>query len=120
MAAAELRSGAPQLSSTYEDRRTTMRTEQTTSRRNITSPNFAAVSRKPKLADLIHNRSVTKAAAEAAITELSRVEDKNRDASGAFIRPKTPKVSGGMTEAVTVIVGDKRNEHPASEWFFTN
>jgi len=72
------------------------------------------------LAVLIENLRVTKAAAEEACSAQSVAEDKHRRPDGGFARPTRPRVCGGISDPTTIIVGDKRTELPAKEWFFSN
>lgn len=74
---------------------------------------------EPTLADLINNLAITKAAAEAACTALSECEEKYRDPDGNLAAIKQPKVRGGMTKGLTMIVGEEpKLISPPYEWFF--
>jgi|tagenome__1003787_1003787.scaffolds.fasta_scaffold20918725_4 hypothetical protein len=74
---------------------------------------------KPILAELIDNLRVTKGAAEAACTMLSDTEEKYRDADGNLACVVTPKLYGGMTKGVRLIVGEEpKLVSPPHEWFF--
>jgi hypothetical protein len=70
------------------------------------------------LAALIENLRVTKTAAEEACSAQSAAEEKHRRPDGSFARPTRPRICGGISEPTTIIVGDKRTELPAKEWFF--
>jgi hypothetical protein len=73
---------------------------------------------KPTLADLIDNLAVTKAAAEAACTMLSNTEEKYRGADGSLASVATPKVYGGPTHPMTIIVNGVRSDSEPGKWFF--
>jgi hypothetical protein len=72
---------------------------------------------EPTLANLIDNLVVTKAAAEAACTALSECEEKYRDADGNLAQVKTPKVYGGPTHGMTIVVDRKEMLKNPGEWF---
>lgn len=97
-----------------------MRVSSQTGRTNKPPIDFAAVSSKRSLSDLIRTLAATKAAAEAACTAQSRAEEKHRGADGKLARPARPKVYGGMTEVMVIMVGEKRTEQPAHEWFYSS
>ena len=72
------------------------------------------------LVALIEDLRVTKVAANEACSAQSAAEEKHRRPDGSFARPTRPRVSGGISEPMTMVVGDKRTEWPAEEWFFSN
>jgi hypothetical protein len=74
---------------------------------------------KLTLAELIEKLRLTKDAAGAACTMLSDTEEKYRDADGNLASVAKPKVYGGMTKGLTMIVGEEpKLVSPPHEWFF--
>lgn len=82
--------------------------------------NFATTSGKPTLVQLIHNLSITKAAAEAALDAHSAAEEKHRLPDGSLTRYQTPRVCGGKTQPMVLIKGDERTEFAPADWHYSD